>query len=76
MLTFVRFIFFVILTFSFLSTVFFVANIAKVSDAINLLSEAANSAGLEADELNQVQASLNTVKQLLELLANVGEGSG
>ena len=63
-------------TFPLLSLLYFVANIAKVNSAVDLLSEAANSADLETNDLNKVQASLQTVKQLLELLANVGEGSG
>ena len=45
-----------------------VANIAKLIGAVDLLL--ANSASSEADQ------SLDTVKQLLELLAGVGEGSG
>ena len=54
-----------------------IENMTKLSAAVELLQDAANSAlDIGEDERAQVQAGLAKVAQLLELLASVVEGKG
>jgi hypothetical protein len=59
------------------SSLYCIENMTKLSAAVELLEDAANTTvDIGDDERAQVQAYLAKVAQLLELLASVVEGKG